>query len=234
MPAIDLSIIFPAYLEEENLRVILPRLKHALSALQTRHEILVIDTMQKMDNTREVCDEHGAKYINRENGDSYGDAVRTGIKHAQGEWTVFMDADGSHSPEFIGELYKYRNEYDIVIASRYVKGGGSDNDKLSIFMSLMVNKIFSVILNLGCKDVSNSFKLYRTELIRHISLKSNNFDIIEEMLVKLKRKNKTLRIKEVPFFFKERMFGHTKRNLVAFIFSYLTILIKLKFFSGYE
>jgi len=231
MRDIDLSVLIPAYQEEENLRVILPRLNKALNELKVKHEVLVIDTMQKMDNTEQVCKELNATYINRENSNYYGDAIRTGINHAKGTWIIFMDADGSHSPEFIKELFLYRNDYDVVIASRYVKGGGSDNDRLSILMSLIVNVVFSWFLGLNCKDVSNSFKLYRTSLLKDISLYSNNFDAVEEILVKLKRKNPQLKIKEVPFFFKERMFGHTKRNLLAFIFSYLVILIRLKFFS---
>ncbi len=228
----DLSIIIPAYLEEENLRVILPRLNKAIEGLTDSYEILVIDTMQSMDNTPQVCKENHAVCINRENGNYYGDAVRTGIAKASGKWILFMDADGSHSPEFIKALYEFRDAYDIVIASRYVKGGGSDNDRLSKLMSLVVNVTFSWFLNLGCRDVSNSFKLYRSEILKGLNLKSNNFEVIEELLVKVKRKYPGLKIKEVPFFFKERMFGRTKRDLVAFIFSYLVILIKLKFFTA--
>jgi len=228
MGKVDLSIIIPAYLEEENLRVLLLRLKKTLANLTLKSEVLVIDTMEPMDNTKMVCEEFGATYINRQKGNLYGDSVRTGIIDAKGEWTIFMDADGSHSPEFIKELIKHKDSSDVVIASRYVKGGGSDNSKILIIMSLIVNMVFSILFNLKCKDVSNSFKLYRTAALKELKLSSNNFEIIEEILIKLKRNNKAIKIKEVPCFFKERMFGHTKRNLFAYVFSYLIILIKLK------
>lgn len=225
---ISLSIVIPAYLEEENLRVILPRLKRELSNLSESYEVLVIDTVCSLDNTKNVCIENGVTYINRENGNAYGNAVRTGIKYFCGKYIVFMDADGSHSPEFIAKLYQYREHYDVVIASRYVEGGITDNSKILIFMSLIVNIIYSTILNLNCKDVSNSFKLYKASLLKSLNLYCDNFDIIEEILFKLKRGNKSLKIKEIPFCFKQRLYGQTKRNLFKFALSYFFTLIKLR------
>ena len=105
MNDICLSVIIPSYLEEENLRLILPRLKKILAQLSVKSEILVIDTMQTMDNTRNVCEEYEVNYFNREKGNYYGHAVRTGIKNAKGDFLIFMDADGSHSPEFIPQLF---------------------------------------------------------------------------------------------------------------------------------
>lgn len=229
-----LSVIIPAYLEEENLRFLLPRLNHTLSTLTNdtdryRYEVLVVDTLTPKDNTKEVCILNKAQYIPRENGNDYGDAVRTGIKYADSEFTVFMDADGSHTPEFIKNLWEYKNDYDVVIASRYVKGGATDNSKILILMSWVVNICYSWVLNIPCKDVSNSFKLYRTSQLKELVLYSKNFEIVEEILFKLVKKNSVLKIKEVPFTFKKRMFGATKRNLVLFVFSYLLTLIKLRF-----
>ena len=71
--------------------------------------------------------------------------------------------------------------------------------------------------------------MYQIDQLKDIRLSFNNFDIIEEILVKLKRNNSLLKIKEIPYYFKERMFGRTKRNLVSFFFSYIYTLFKLKF-----
>lgn len=224
----DLSVIIPSYLEEENLRVILPRLKGVLSLLDMASEVIVVDSLEQLDNSEKVCLENQVNYAKRENSNYYGDAIRTGVKLARGKYIIFMDADGSHSPEFILTLIPYRNDYDVVMASRYVDGGMTDNNKLLILMSKMVNVLYSVVLGLNCKDVSNSFKLYSASLLKDLSLYSNNFEIIEEMLFKVKRRKKALKIKEVPYFFKQRMFGHSKRNLFLFAISYFVTLIKLR------
>lgn len=229
MDSYDLSVIIPAYLEEENLRLLLPRLKTVLSALKIKFEINVIDTLEPMDNSKAVCQVNGVNYLNRENGNYYGDAVRTGIKYAQGKYVIFMDGDGSHTPEFIDQLIKYKEDFDVVIASRYVAGGITDNSRTLILMSKIVNILYSLILKLECKDVSNSFKLYRLEKLKNLNLYLKNFDIIEEILFKMKKNDKDLKIKEVPYTFKQRMFGHTKRNLFVFAFSYFFSLLKLKF-----
>ncbi|MDO9325301.1 MAG: glycosyltransferase [Methanoregula sp.] len=229
MSKIKLSIILPCYLEEENLRLLLPRLVKELTTIGDPFEILIIDTLQAMDNTKDICSENKAKYISRENGNNYGDAIRTGIKYAQGEYTIFMDADGSHSPEFVHNLYSYKNEYDVVIASRYVTGGSTDNNRLLILMSYITNITYSIILNLHYKDISNSFKLYKTNSLKELTLKCKNFDIVEEILYKLKKKHNEINVLEIPYSFKERMFGHTKRNLFLFIFTYIITIIRLRF-----
>ncbi len=229
MPEFDLSVIIPAYLEEENLRIILPRLKSVLDTLSIKYEINVIDTMASKDNSREVCLANNVNYRSREKSDFYGDAVRTGIKYAQGQKIIFMDADGSHTPEFIPRLMEYSRDFDVVIASRYIAGGMTDNSFVLILMSKIVNIVYSKVLNLQCQDVSNSFKLYQAERLKNLHLYSNNFDIVEEILFKLKKQKPDLTIKEIPYTFKERMFGHTKRNLIVFAFSYIYSLIKLKY-----
>lgn len=67
---VTLSVIFPSYLEEENLRQILPRLGEVLVGLCVKSEVLGIATLAPMDNTRAVCEEQGVTYLNRERGNS--------------------------------------------------------------------------------------------------------------------------------------------------------------------
>ncbi len=226
---VTLSIILPAYMEEENLRQLLPRVSAVLSGIDPDGEIIVVDTLTPLDNTEEVSRKYGVRYLNRRGGNFFGDAVRTGIAEARGEYVIFMDADGSHPPEFIRELWRERGNGDVVIASRYIKGGATDNSRLLVLMSHIVNLVYSVVLGLKCKDVSNSFKLYRGAMLKELTLGCKNFDIVEEILFKIKRKNRDLRIKELPFSFKKRMFGTTKRNLFVFIFSFVVTLLKLRF-----
>jgi len=228
---ISLSIVLPAYLEEENLRILLPRLnsvRAGLAASGVSSEILILDTLTPMDKTMDACQANGATYIPREGGNRFGDAVRTGISRAQGEFILFMDADGSHTPEFIPELWKKAPQADVVIASRYVEGGYTENTFSLVLMSRILNWTYAFVLGLKCKDVSNSFKIYRAAQLKPLVLKCHNFDIVEEVLYKLSRKNPQLRIVEIPFSFKKRMFGDTKRNLFLFIITYLVTIIKLR------
>jgi dolichol-phosphate mannosyltransferase len=228
---IDLSIVIPSYLEEENLQILIPRIIQQASNITKSFEILIIDTITPMDGTQELCNATGVSYIPRQGGNRYGDAVRTGIQAAKGQYLIFMDADGSHPPHFIKRLYRAKDNSDVVIASRYTDGGITENHFVLILMSRIVNLGYRLILGLKPKDISNSFKLYKTKQIKELTLNCNNFDIVEEILFKLVRRNKDLKIIEIPFSFKKRMFGKTKRNLVLFIFTYALTLIKLRFFK---
>ena len=225
----EISVLIPAYQEEENLRLLLPRLHRTLRGLGLTYEIVIIDTQQPMDNTADACKDEGATYLARRGSNSFGDAVRSGITAAHGECILFMDADGSHTPEYIPRLLEHRHEYDVVIASRYIEGGHTENIKVLVLMSHVVNLCYRLVLGLRCKDVSNSFKVYRASLVKEVVLHCHNFDVVEELLYKICRQHPGVRILEVPFSFKKRMFGETKRNLIMFVFSYLYTLLRLRF-----
>jgi dolichol-phosphate mannosyltransferase len=226
---VELSVILPAYNEEENLRLLLPRIRQACEDITNSYEILVIDTMSPMDATPAVCEEPRVRYLNRIGGNLYGDAVRTGIAHASGRFVIFMDADGSHPPHFLSAMFDMREKAEVVIASRYVGGGHTENSQALILMSWLVNVGYRVVLGLKCKDVSNSLKLYPGSALKALRLRCGNFDIVEEILYKVMRQNPEFRILEIPFTFKKRMFGQTKRKLAAFVFSYALTLVRLRF-----
>ena len=75
-----ISVVLLAYKEAENLAFLLPKIKEMMDSLPEEYEILVIDTKEPLDNTSEVCAEHGARYINQEQ-PGFGGAFRTGIKY---------------------------------------------------------------------------------------------------------------------------------------------------------
>jgi dolichol-phosphate mannosyltransferase len=223
----DLSIVLPAYEEAANLDHLIPRLHENLKKLGMAYEILVVDTEQPRDTTPDVCAKQKATYVPRRGGNLYGHAVRTGIDVAQGARVIFMDADGSHNPDFIGNLWAERASADLVIASRYVPGGKTENPFILILMSLAVNIVFRLVLSLRCADVSNSFRLYRGDQLKKLILTCDHFDIVEEILVKLAFSNAGFRIKEIPFTFEKRQAGKTKRKLLTFMLGYIHTLARL-------
>ncbi len=228
----DLTVIIPAYREGENLKEILPGLLAMLEMSDCQWEVLIVDTEDPLDDTEVVCrsfDNSRLRHLRRSSGPSFGSAVRTGIAASSGRYLVFMDGDGSHDPAFVLKLFEQRDNADVVVASRYIAGGGTENSFVLKLMSYAVNLAFRVMFSLNCKDVSNSFKLYQGEQIRALRLTSNNFDIIEEILVKLKRRKPELNILEIPFMFRNRVHGTTKRNLISFAMTFGMTLVRLRF-----
>lgn len=228
MDAVDLTLVLPAWEEAENLRVLLPELRAVLDGLGVRWEILVVDAPAPRDATAEVCAAAGVRHLRRQGGPDYGDAVRTGIAASRGRHVVFMDADGSHEPAQVAALWAARDRADLVIASRYVRGGRTDNPRALVAMSLAVNLTFRVALGLRCADVSNSFRLYRGADLRALAPACRHFDIVEELLVRLLVAHPGYRVLEVPAAFRTRRAGVTKRRLGPFLRGYVTTLGRLR------
>ncbi len=227
----ELTVMIPAYREADSLRELLPKIMAAVAALTPDYEVLIVDTQERMDDTQEVCAAAGARHIQRNGGNQYGDAIRTGVAAARGKYLLCMDADGSHNPTSFAEMWAKRAEWDIVIGSRYAPGGQTENPAVLIWMSYVVNLTFRVAFKLTARDVTNSFRLYRTEILKGMRLESNNFDILEEILIRCVTHRPPARVCEVPVTFERRKAGESKRKLVAFAFGYLATLKKLRRFQ---
>ena len=222
-----ISIVLPAYQEAENLENILPSINEVMKDYE--YEILIIDTMTPMDDTPSICEKNGATYINRSGGNTYGDAIRTGFSKATGKYVVIMDADGSHDPRDILRMREKmgNDEYDLIIGSRYIKGGNTENPFILKAMSWILNLTYRVMFGLKVKDVSDSYRMYHKALLNKLELSCSNFDIVEEILIKLSLMVKPFRVYEVPIFFDKRAAGKSKRDLVKFIFSYISTMKRL-------
>jgi len=192
--------------------------------------IVVVQTSATSSEIHEI-EMLGARVIVRFPRDSFGDALRSGFASLRLDTTfvITMDADGSHDPSRIPELMRASDTADVVVASRYVRGGRTDNSLLLKIMSRSLNLVFGVVLQIKCRDISTNFKRYRAVDIRELETTSRDFDIVEEMLFRIKVKHgESFKIVEVADHFKERQFGTTKRELGPFIISYITTLLKLR------
>ena len=160
----------------------------------------------------------------------FGGAFRTAIEEAQFDKFLILDGDGSHAPMYIPQMYKMFMDcnLDVVIGSRYVKGGVTQDATSSIIMSKILNTVFRVALGIKAHDISTDYRIYRTELLRDVELENQNYDVLQEVLLKIKKNNRNqLKIGEVPITFHKRIYGESKRQLIPFIISYLKSLFTL-------
>lgn len=221
------SVVLLAYQEAENLKVLLPQIKGILEGMQEEYEILVIDSAKPTDNTEEVCREHQVRYIPQEE-PHYAGAFRTGIRHAAMERIQVLDADGSHNPQDMPAIRaKFNEGYDLVIGSRYVKGGKTNDSRSSIAMSKLLNLVMRICVGVKAHDISTSYRLYDAAQLKAVTLKRNNYDVLQEVILRMKMKKKGFRIGEVPIEFNKRMFGESKRQLFTFIRGYVVTVFNI-------
>lgn len=178
---ISLSVIIPALNEQKNLSLLLPKLHQILRTITISYEIRIVDENADME-TRAIVQSNSCILLSPEC-KGYGAALKAGITSAQGIYILTMDADLSHSPDFINSLWEARQKADIIIASRYVTGGRALMPFSRLILSKILNKVFSRGLDLKIQDMSSGFRLYKASTVKKKLFVSNDFDILQEILV---------------------------------------------------
>lgn len=221
----ELTVVLPTLNEEGALRVVLPRLRAVFARMGVRAEILVVDG-HSTDKTVAVAEADGARVLTQA-GRGLGDALRDGLLAADSEWTAVVDADGSHPPEFLAEMWSRRGDADLVIASRYVPGGSAVMSPTRLFLSRLLNAVSRVILDLPARDSSGAFRLYRSKLARGACSDSSgkDFTVQQELLVGVLARGG--RVVELPFRFEPRLDGASKASILRLAPAYFLMLIKL-------
>ncbi|MFH1613419.1 MAG: glycosyltransferase [bacterium] len=220
----DLSIIIPAYNEEKNIGILIDEIKKVVSKLNISYEIIVVDNYSQ-DKTPEIVNQSGALLVNQKD-PGYGGALKEGFKVACGEYFLTMDADLSHTPSFIVDLYENRNKAEIIIGSRYIENGKSETFLIRKISSIFLNKIFAWVLKLPFKDLSSGFRLYNKKIFKTFQIKSRDFDVLEEILIFSYCNN--FKIIEIPIHYKPRAYGKTHAKLIQFLISYTKTLNRMK------
>ena len=176
-----LSVVIPAYKEEK-------RLLKSLSAIkkyQMSHDF-AIETIVVVDGSPDQTGETARKYqpelknlkvIDRKENKGKGYTVKEGMLLAKGKYVLFTDADNSTPFEQVDKLLKYIDMYEVVIGSRYCKGGKLAHPQpLSrIIGSRGLNAVIQLLAVRGIKDTQCGFKLFRREAAQEI-FKRQTFD----------------------------------------------------------
>lgn len=219
------SIIIPTLNEEENIEELLQRIKDILLNKITKYnyEIIVVDGGSK-DNTQTKALKCGAMVIQQKK-PGYGEALKEGFNHAKGDIILTMDADFSHDPKFIESLLSHHHEAELIIASRYIDGGQANMPLLRKILSVVLNKVFTIILELPYKDISSGFRLYNKKILREINLTSQGYEILEEIIIKTHAN--AWSVLEIPFHYYPRKSGKSHVKVFKFAISYLKTLFKM-------
>jgi dolichol-phosphate mannosyltransferase len=202
----------------------LPALKETLAFIGIDAEILVVDAGSK-DGTAEACARRGVRVIQqRERG--YGGALLEGLAASRADFIATMDADLSHRPSFLEEFWRRRNDAEMLIASRYIAGGKAEMSRFRRMLSLILNRTFALVLSIDVKDLSSGFRMYRREALSNLTFHSRDFDILEEILVRIHASGG--RILEVPFHYMPRGAGRSHARLFKFGLAYLKLLLRMR------
>ena len=229
----QISIIIPTYNESENIIKILRTIGEILPKSVSTQAIVVDDNSPDgtgklvedyLKNVKKIAD-YTIEIIHRKAKDGLGSAILKGIQQAKGDTIVVMDSDFSHPPQIIPKLIESikKYQYDIVVASRYIKGGEIKGWSLK---RKIISKFATIIakkgLGIDTKDPMSGFFAFKRNIIKGLNIDAIGYKILLEILVK----TKNVSIKEIPYTFQDRELGSSKLSS-KIVFDYCRSVWKL-------
>lgn len=214
-------VVVPTYNEADNIAAF----AEAVLALNTAElEVLVVDDASP-DGTGQIADRLAAQYDHhlsvmhrsgpRGLGRAYVDGFKWALDHGA-DRVIQMDADFSHSPQYIPTFLDRANEYDVIVGSRYVPGGALDKEWEAgrVFLSAWANFYARSILRMKVRDATAGYKCWTRAALERIQLdrvRSNGYVFQVEMAYLSQRLG--LRVFEVPIYFEDRRIGQSKMSI---------------------
>jgi glycosyltransferase involved in cell wall biosynthesis len=223
-----LSIIIPVYNEELTIGNIIDRTKKSVEEIGLKYEIIVVDD-HSYDTSLKVAKTHNIRLLSLKHHLGKGYALRAGFVKAKGDIIVTLDSDASHRPEELEEVIRpiLDDEADLVIGSRYLNQRGIAARKLNAFGVRIFNYLIQLFTGVGTTDSQSGYRAMKREVLRKQKLKSGEYEIESEMLVKTAKQG--FRVREVPISFEQRTYGRSgvdpmidgSKILLSIVFSYL-------------
>ena len=167
----ELSVIFPAFNEEANIRCTVETAIKVLPNVATRWEIIVVDDGSS-DATALICDDLKARYrevevIRHGQNRGYGAALKSGIISAKYDLIFFSDSDGQFNLRDLEQLIRWSNDYDIVAGYRAKRHDPVYRRMNALGWNLLVR----LVLRIKVRDIDCAFKLFRREVFEHVQIR---------------------------------------------------------------
>jgi glycosyltransferase involved in cell wall biosynthesis len=225
------SFLVPAYNEAATIEALLD----AVWALDLDKQVVVVDdgstdgTGELVERWREGRDE---VVLLRQDNRGKGSAVRAAIPHADGDITVIQDADLEYDPSDVPALIEpiVRGVADVVYGSRL---SGGRPQRAYLFWHLVGNRFLSLLTNLlyntTLSDMETGYKAFRTEVLRSLDLRQDDFGIEPEITAKVCRRK--LRVYELPIAYYGRTYAEGKKITWRDGFKAIRVLLGVRLFG---
>jgi hypothetical protein len=225
-PLHKLSVVIPAYNEEDGIADIIDRVLKARQPLKEAGvddlELIVVDDGSK-DRTAEIVRGYAnVRLIQHKVNRNYGGALKTGFHHATGDMLAFLDADGTYPPEYFPKLCKeVLNGADMCVGSR-MAGEKNDSPKIRQVGNFMFAKLVSLIGNTRVTDVASGMRVFRRDALPMLYPLPDGLNFTPAMSTRAIHEN--LKIAEVPIPHAERA-GRSKLGVVRDGMRFLNAII---------
>jgi glycosyltransferase involved in cell wall biosynthesis len=208
-----ISVIIPCFNEENTIIEILKKVNKQKKNFDI--EVIISDD-GSTDRTINLLDENIDLYdklVKNKNNLGKGSAIKKGLEKTEGDIIIFQDADLEYDPNDYRKLVKpfLENQADVVYGSRFL--GGGKYVRIHFFWHYLANKILTFIcnifINLNLTDMETGYKVFRSSVLKDISLKEKTFSFEPEITIKLSKKK--CKFYEVPITYNGRSYEDGKK-----------------------
>lgn len=214
-----LSILIPAYNEENTIQVILDKVNEVELPNQIEKEIVIVNdcskdlTVQRIEEYMQKNPQMNIQFFSQPRNMGKGAAINRAIQECTGDYLIVQDADLEYDPHEYNLLLKpvFMDNADVVYGSRFV---GHHPHRILFFWHSIGNKMLTrlsnMMTNLNLSDMETCYKLIRSSIAKNIVIKENRFGIEPEITAKLARV-KGIRIYEVGISYYGRTYEEGKK-----------------------
>ena len=232
-----LSVIIPCYNEKKTIQAILEKVIESLNNYKiVDYEIIIVDDFSD-DGTKELLNEIKNKekmvVFFHETNLGKGAAIQTAIQHITGDITIIQDADLEYDPYDYNKLLLpfFETNADVVYGSRFL--GGGKYTRIHFFWHYLANKILTFfcnsLINLNLTDMETGYKVFKSSILKSITLREKTFAFEPEITIKLSKKR--CKFYEVPITYNGRSYEDGKKIGLKDAFIALKAIILYSFKS---
>lgn len=231
------SIVLPTYNERDAICSVLEDLLRVSRASALDVELIVVDDSSPDGTASAVTARFGdpAVHVHRRAGRGLAGAIRCGIELARGDVIVLMDSDGNHDPSRVPAFVDALPRADLVVGSRFVRGGGMPMSRLRHLCSLLFNRWACALLRLPVTDCLSGFLCFRPALLAEAdrdAIFTGYGDYAIHLLSWVARQG--FKVLEVPVSYGARRGGLSKTHFLSILIRYSLAVLRARRSGGLE
>jgi dolichol-phosphate mannosyltransferase len=228
-----ISVVLPTYNERDGICELVAEILAVTRRAGLAAEVLVIDD-DSPDGTGQLVeatfkDDPAVRVHVRRGERGLASAIRRGLDEAHGDLLVVMDSDGNHDPALVPLMARCAEEFDVVIGSRYVLGGGMLTSAFRYWASYAFNVFIRLVLMLRIHDHLSGYLAFRRALLARLDADRIFYgygDYAIRLLWQVVRGGG--RVLEIPTIYRFRRGGESKTRFLAYFWTYTGSVLRLR------